>query len=340
MPTCYWTKCSCPDQQPCNEHAGWNCGRWGNVLVTDLATINDAVTHDAEVALVALDQDRARVDAIEQDLLQKRDELERERREIDQMFRAAGSRGERRLVADRVQAAYDRLPQLNQQLQQVLTDLNTLASRVTAVGGVISTYLIVPYSSPTGYCTCYDEKRNRLAAIDGQRGRLMSELRPLLAQRATYVNQLTPLFGLVANTSNPIRVMSTVAFIAALATWVLVGWFSAAIVALIGAFVLILMLIGILLIIAGVDKQIMRVRSRIVTLDLQYYRLQQITTCQQPPPVGPPLPPGTTPPGTPPGTTPPGTTPPGTAPPVTDENAWWIETTGPELPSTPPPDDD
>jgi hypothetical protein len=325
MPNCHWTLCSCPDQQPCPEHAGWNCGRWTNVLVTSLAQISDAVTRDAEVALVALDQDRSRVESIQRDLERQRDELERERQELEQMFRAADSVGERRVVAGRAQAMYDRLPQLNQQLQQVVTDLATLSSRVTAVGGAISTYLIVPYSSPTGYCTCYDEKRNRLAALAGQRSQQMSALRPLLAQRGTLMNQLTPLFGLVPNTANPIRVMGTLTVIAALAAFVLTGWFGGVIIALIGGVILILMLISILIIITGVDQQIMAVRSRIVSVDLQYYRLQAISTCQQPPAGGP----GVAPP------TPPGVTPP-MPPAVVDENAWWTETTRPEAPATTP----
>ncbi|MGQ0549075.1 MAG: hypothetical protein ACT4PY_05350 [Armatimonadota bacterium] len=165
----------------------------------DLAQISDAVTRDAERALVALDRDRNRVRTIERELERKRDELERERQELEQELRAARTVAERRVVGQKAQQALDRLPQVNQELQQIMADLSALSSRVTAVGGAISTFLIVPYSSPNGYCSCYDDKRNRLAALAGQRAQQMANLAPLLRQRGALAAQILPLFSAIPN---------------------------------------------------------------------------------------------------------------------------------------------
>lgn len=314
MALCYWTKCSCPNQQPCAEHAGWNCGRWGNVVVTDVSVIDDTVTRDAERALVALDQNRQRVETFQRDLEQKRAELELERREVERMLGAARSMGERRVAARRLEAAYDRLPQLNQQLQQVLSDLAVLTSRASAIGGAISTYLIVPYSNPTGYCTCYDDKRGRLAALAGPRSQHQATLSSLLAQRGSLMAQVTPTFSSVPSHADPIKVILSISVAAALILFIISGAGAAIIGFLLGIILLNILLFSTALSVMDIDRQVMVVRSRIVALDLQYYRLQQITTCQQPP-AAPPLPPGTT-------------------PAVSDENAWWVELTRPQHPAS------
>jgi hypothetical protein len=326
MAACYWGPCHCPDAEPCAEHAGYNCGRWNTIAVQNLSQIQDALTRDAELAITALAADQRRVNDIRRRLERRRDELEREKNDVERALGAASSIGERRVAADRLQRLYDRVPTLHKELLQAVTDLSSINASARLAGSQISLSLIVPYSSPSGYCACYDVKRDRLAAIATQRDRQRQALTPLLMQRGHVLNQFNNLFSLVPDPNNLLKVFTTIAIGAAILVFILAGALTAQIAFLLGVIAFYVILFMLLAELASVDRQIMAVRQRMVGLDLAYYRLQSISTCQQPPAAPPP--PGTTP------------LPPGTTPPPAGENAWLPQVIQESPGVSGPPDDD
>jgi hypothetical protein len=302
MAECYWRLCHCPDGSPCLEHAGYNCGRWNTVAVQNLSQIQDAFTRDAELAIAALAADQRRANDIRRRLRDRHDELERERNDVELALRSARTRGERRVAADRLERLYDRVPKLHQELLQTQKDLASINARVTTAGSQISLYLIVPYSDPWGYCACYDAKRNQLAAIAGQRDRARQALTPLLMERGRIAAQFNNLFSLTPDPNNLLKVFTTLAIAMGILVFVLAGGLTAAIAFCMGVLAFYVILFALLADLVRVDARIMAVRQRMAALDLAYYRVQSITTCQRPP----------------------ATPPPGTAlPQPVDGNAWW-----------------
>jgi hypothetical protein len=304
MPLCYWTLCHCPDQRPCVEHTGFHCGLWNGTAVRTPADVNDALTRDAELALVRLDRDSTQLDTLEARLSAERDELEREQRELEDALQR-GALGERRATINRLEVAYARLPGIRQDMRGVLADLDSLNARITSAGGLISTFLVVPYTSPTGYCACYDEKRRRLHPLVGQRAASAAMLAQPFAQRAAITGQVRSWFTQLPSQSNVMSTLGSVTFFAALFMFLLFGKVAAFFAVMVGLLLIAITLIDMIIALLRLDRQIMSIRRRIVKLDLLYYRVQSISTCQ------PPALPGT---GT-------GVTPP---PPI-DDNAWWVE---------------
>ncbi len=314
MPICYWNLCHCPDAQPCSEHSGLGCSRWGSQTIQSLSQVSDPITHDAELAAVALDNDQAEANRLRQDLERKKADLEREKNDLEQAFNSADSYSERRAVARRIEGMYDRLAKIQPELQQTIADLNTLNARASVRGALIGTYLIVPYSSASGYCACYTEKQNRLAAIASQRAAEVAKLTPLFAQRAAIGQQVLGLFSSLPNPANIFKITGSLTFVAMLIAFIFLGIKAALIALLIGLIVIAIILITMIILLLSIDSQIMAVRQRIVRLDLQYYRLQSISTCVRPA-AGSSTTTGS----------------------GADENSWWKEIVGPEAPETPAP---
>lgn len=279
MASCFWSKCTCPDVQPCPEHTGLACGRWGGLQVTAEAQVADAVTRDAELAIIRLDEDQRRLDTVRARMEQRRDELQRERDDLARALESASTFGERRAAARQLEAAYRRAGDVQAELQQVMTDLASISAGAGSAGGLISTYLIVPYTSGTGYCDCYTDKCNRLAALAGQRAVQVAALGPLFAQKATLSNQFFGAFGQVPNPANVLRVTSSLTFLGVIAAFLLFGIKGALIALIVGGIAIIVILLAILLMLIDIDAQIMRIRQQIVRLDLTCYRQQAISTC-------------------------------------------------------------
>lgn len=95
MALCYWGLCECPDHEPCAEHAGFGCGFWNGILIQDPAQVEDALTRDAELAIVSLDADKDQVRAMRAQLEQKRADLEREKAQIERGLHGPSSIGQR-----------------------------------------------------------------------------------------------------------------------------------------------------------------------------------------------------------------------------------------------------
>ena len=160
MSTCYWGYCTCPDNQPCIEHAGHNCGLWNGIQITNPKQVNDALTRASELAIIALDADRDELDNIKDRFEQLRQDLENEKNEISRGLNNSTGFGDRRRTARRIEKAYVRLGEVHSRTSQVTADLNSINARSSNAGAMIALALLVPYFDPFGYCDCYETKRD------------------------------------------------------------------------------------------------------------------------------------------------------------------------------------
>jgi hypothetical protein len=314
MAQCYWKFCHCPENQPCTEHAGFFCSTFSGNTVGGPGSVNDAVTRDAELAIQRLGASADELDRMRDALETKKRELEELKDRLERGVDNPGDFDERRAIGDGFLTARRRLLRVDGELTQTLSDLSVMHGRITSVGAQVSTSLIVPYSSATGYCECYREKLRQLGPIANQTNAIrVNELTPALAQRGVLTNQVTNWLS-AGSFQNVGKVIATLMLVGAIAAYVLFSVTAAVFILIIGLLALAIYLLTMLALLVTVQTVIARARRKMLKLELLYYRLQNITTCQRPLA----LPGG------------------GTAPPpnVVDENAWWLEGTEP-----PPPGD-
>jgi hypothetical protein len=304
MAQCYWKLCHCPDSQPCAEHTGFFCSTFNGATVDEPGDVNDTVTRDAQIAIVALGEDADKIDRLRGELEAKKSSLEQMRDKIQRGLDNDLSFSERSEVAAEILAARDRLAQLDQEIKQIMADEASLSAKTSMAGGLISTYLIVPYSSPGGYCACYDEKRRQLAAIAAKTNAIRNgELADARALQAYAISQATTFITPIAINLGKIIGALTVYY--AIAAYAIFGIKAAVIVLIVGLIVAAIYVFVILLALLLASAKVARARQKIVQLDLQYYRLQNIGSCQRlalPPP---------------------GTGAPVLPPSFVDENEWW-----------------
>src|SRR4051812_32206037 len=104
MPSCFWSLCDCPIEQPCPEHDGSGCSLLNGKAIEKESDVDDAVTHSAEAAIAQLEQDKVRLDAIKRQLEDHKTQLEKEKADLEKMAQNAGSRAQRQAVIDEERA--------------------------------------------------------------------------------------------------------------------------------------------------------------------------------------------------------------------------------------------
>jgi hypothetical protein len=313
MPSCFWQLCHCPDQQPCLEHAGFFCGRWNGQVV-------DTVTRDAELSIVRLTADSADLDRIRIQLDARRAALEAEAREIERGLNQPGTFDERRALVSKMFGTANRNASLNAEIAQALADLSAINQRAMTAGGLIATHLVVPYTSPAGYCACYAAKQAQLASVIEAANREQANvLTPLVTQLGVLSGQIMTLFS-GGNVSRIGLLLGGLKAAAALAAFILIGVKVSFLLSFLALLLFAIFLLYLIVQAVTLQIRIAQSRARIVKLHLAYYRIQEISTCQRalvPPPAAPLLPPS-----------------------FQLENAWWrrlIEEVGPPAP---PPEDE
>ena len=223
-------------------------------------TSKDGITRDAEIGIIALDSDRDEVDILKDEFEQLKIDLENEKNEIEQGLNNSTGIGNRRQTARRIEQAYVRLGEINNRSQQVMADFDSINARATNAGALISTYLIVPYTNPVGFCDCYEEKKDRLAPIDTQANIQRRRLGPLFAQLNSVKSQVFNTISLIPGQTTTIRIVGSLTFLAAILAFILFGWNAAILVAIIGLLVLAMVLIDYILTAMDVQKQILAIR--------------------------------------------------------------------------------
>lgn len=276
MPICYWQLCHCPDASPCAEHQGFRCSLFNGASVSSESQINDSITRTLEAALLMMDGDRVEIDAAKATFETQKTLLETEKSEIERDVKAATNSSERRAVIERAEKTNERIKKLADEIQTITDKLDAMTARWQTAIATGTNRLMLPYSDTTGYCECYDRKKQRLAVIAAQIGTEQAKFATALmeynAMRATVMSYLTD----VRNWKGGILTLIIVA------AWIYLGMSQAAINAIsVGLFIIALALFAVLIRAINLVAQMDAAEKRIAALVLMYYRLQQISTCKK-----------------------------------------------------------
>lgn len=280
MALCYWGLCTCPDHEPCAQHAGFGCGFWNGIPIQDPTQVDDALTRDAELAIVSLDADKDEVRTMRAQLEQKRADLERERAQIESVLHGPSSMSQRRQTARQIERAYGRIGQIRAEARQTMTDLDSINARSSSAGAMIAMSLIIPYTSASGYCACYDTKRGRLAAIASEIARQQAMLTPLLTRKNAIRQQIFGTFSALPTRPTILRMLGSITFFVAVVAFILFNAATAAIAAILGLLLIAFVVYDMLFDLIDINAQILVIRQNIVRLNLAYYRMQSIATCR------------------------------------------------------------
>ncbi len=271
MPICFWKLCHCPDQQPCVEHVGIGCSILNGRAIAVETDVDDPVTRAAEVAIAQLERDRQRVDEIRRRLEDRKAQLERERQELEQQAAAADSRRDRRAVVEKERELARRHEHLSDELVALTDEIDALGNSAMTAMATVSGALKIPYSDPTGYCACYDDKLRQLSALAAQ---IMAELATLAAAMVAYN-------AARAAAIPKLRVTFTIALLVFLLMFIFLSLGAALVV---GGFLALMFtaitVVGLAFQMAVRRAAMLQSRLRLLKLRLSYYRIQQIPTCQ------------------------------------------------------------
>ncbi len=271
MPACFWILCHCPDQEPCAEHTGTGCSFLGGRFISAEDQVGDAVTRECEAALAQLDRDSQRLDQIKAQLEARKAELERDRQDLDQQAAAASTRADRQAVVNREREIERKYRNLETEVRDLVREIDNLGNASMTAMTTVSGRLLIPYSDPSGYCECYQEKLRQLARLATS---ITAELATLAAATAA--------FNAAKAAAIPkLRITFTLAAGIFLALFIILGVPQGLVVA---AFIALLFaaitVIGLVIQLASRRSAMLASRKRLLALRLSYYRIQQIPTCQ------------------------------------------------------------
>ena len=274
MPICFWSRCHCPDNQPCVEHTGLGCSILNGVAITDVTQVADANTRAGEVALGRLGVDTQRAEAIVRDLEARKAELERERDDLERMARDADSMSERRAVVERERQIARRYQNLSNELVAITDEITALGDSAQVAVAPLSAALRIPYSDPAGYCTCYQAKLDQLDAIANQ---ITAEQAAMAQANAAFNSARTLVLPKLRFT---FTIAAGVVILIFIILGVGAGWVIAAFVALMFTAITVL---GLAAQMGSRRGALLASRTRLYKLWLSYYRIQVIPTCIRPP---------------------------------------------------------
>jgi hypothetical protein len=278
MPRCFWSACTCPDSQPCAEHNGAHCSEANGGLIAKVEDVDDALTQYAELSLIRMDDDGTRLEVIRGRLETRYREMEDEKRRLDLALANARSYSDRRAavkLADQLNAKYR---QVDQDMRSVEYELEILAEQWRWASARVLARLVQPYADPSGYCLCYDTKKQRLAAIQSLFAAEQTAIAATMAQLVALRNEQKMGYGEFGKAKQQLTLFGLMVVLA----WVIVGLTPAgAAAALIaGGLILILLLWARLMHMRTLVARLHAAQRRLLKLFLLYYRVQQISTCR------------------------------------------------------------
>ena len=276
MSICYWQLCHCPDATPCSEHQGIKCSLFNGATVTSASEVKDSVTRGLEAAILMLAHDQNRIDAVKAKLETEKSNLEREKSDIEREAHAAKDRTERRAVEDHANKTNEKIKKLADELSSALDELDAMTMRWQTAVSTGSSRLMIPYSDASGYCACYDRKKQRLALLAGRISAEQATYAALLAQYNTLKASILPVLLNVKTWATGL------VSLAILLAWLWFAFNEAALIAiLVGLIVVALALLGLIMQVVSLQSQMDASQRRLALLILIYYRLQRISTCQK-----------------------------------------------------------
>ena len=143
--------------------------------------------------------------------------------------------GQRRQTARQIEQAYGRIGQIRAEAQQTMSDLDSINARSSSAGAMIAMSLIIPYTSASGYCACYDTKRGRLAAIASEIARQQARLTPLLMRKNAIRQEVFGTFSSLPTRPTVLRMLLSIAFAVAIIAFIFFNVLTVRIPAIVNA---------------------------------------------------------------------------------------------------------
>ena len=276
MAICYWQLCHCPDATPCAEHDGFDCSLFKGATISDEAQANDPITAALNAALVMMTDDETKIEAAKTKLKARKTDLEREKREIERDANAATNRSQRQGASDRADKANQAIKKLADELTAITDELDAMIARWQTATSTASSKLIKPYADASGYCACYDRKKQRLAVIAAQ----------ISSEQAVYGNllsQYSAIRATVLTAVTDVKIWTGSLLTGAiLYAWIYFAFSQVAAIAILVALIIIaLALLALIIHVLVLQSQMAASLRRLTALILMYYRLQNISTCQK-----------------------------------------------------------
>lgn len=273
MEPCYWGLCDCPTIQPCTSHQGIHCGEWNSQQITDLTQVQDNSTLSTEADIAHFTRDEQELEQIITSLQARKNSLEREKQEIEDQFRQAGSFSERRAVYRKIQNTNRSVEDIDADIDGLLDRLDAFENRWQRVTRVNGLMLIRPFSDASGYCGCYAEKRNRLAILDAKINDYVAEYQRNVQARNAMRSSIT--------LRNVVTLVALPPYLA-ISLWIIFGVINVGLLAaLLVVVVYALALITAILLLVRIQRRMVLLTRRILQFQLSYYQMQNIATCQQ-----------------------------------------------------------
>jgi hypothetical protein len=214
MTICYWQLCHCPDAQPCVEHSGHQCSQIGNTFITDEHQVSDANTQSLEQLLSRLQLLDDGLLRLYEEMQQEEAELKRRDEELKRNYENATTRAQRESVADDIRSLFGHCSEELDRFRRVWLEAERIEGQEQTQFGRSLGLLMMPFSDPTGYCSCYTEKRARLDALSQK----------IATEQAWIAHLLAELQGIGTVLFSAVLPELGIIGLAGLAIWALFGW--------------------------------------------------------------------------------------------------------------------
>ena len=276
MPICFWNVCHCPDATPCAEHGGSGCSNLNGRNITKESDVSDAVTGAISVAIATLEGEKAAAEQARKKMEDTRKEIEKDHDDLYALIKDASDRASRRAVREKYDELLKKYQNTLQQLGDALDRYNSIVQYPIGQIGRTQPLLIIPYSDPTGYCACYDEKGKRLAAVAAA----------LATEQANLARLAGTLLTIRQTCRKYYKYAGTIIVVAGSAlAWFLYIYLEIAFFGMWTLVILLAVAVTLAAILANLlylEHAIAASQILILKLMLQYYQIQSIPTCKKP----------------------------------------------------------
>ncbi len=275
MAICYWQLFNCPGTQPCTEHTGLTCRMVNGFPITADSQISDAISTALEALVANLDGDAQKLADMKARVEAHKVALEQERDDIQRLVNAADSWSDRRDVVTAAEQAEKNADAVRKELLKTAEDMDALASGWQMALAKGTNRLIRPFTDTTGYCSCYDRKKQLLAAIDTH----------IATQQSIYGSNLAAFASVRSMVIQYYQYAAGGGFGILVTIWVYfgVGSLAALQATLVFLIVIAIALAALLLYVMSLKSNMLAAQRQLALLVLLYYRVQRIPTCVKAP---------------------------------------------------------
>jgi hypothetical protein len=280
MGSCFWGLCDCPTSQPCTHHHGFQCGTWRGQQVSKLTDINDPTTRDGDISVLALAADKMKANQKEEEISRQLDDLKQQQAIIDRGMAPNSTFGQRRAAAAELSKFRDDYGNLQAKILQAQADIASLNARIANAGALVFLNLTVPFTDGNSTCDCYTKKLDHLNALDSRMTYYQGLYNSYALQLAPIQAQATAFVNMMPSRNNIFSMMFTFLFLAGIIGFLIGGPKVAALTVIVFGLLVIILLLSMIRDILRIKGAMASVRRQKLISGLEYYRLQQVLTCQ------------------------------------------------------------